>query len=182
MRVINCLGTAFMLSAICCFGSSQASLAVGNESSASTSAGYTITLTQPTNPFSLDSTIRVIMTVKNTTHGDVLWRAVRGADGDKDSWYPEFRFLLKKEGKEVETTFFHRKISGRQRPNDPVEVWSGSTILLPMPPGIMFKITVDLKRLYQITEPGQYTLEISRIAEDDKTIIHSNTVTFSVVP
>ena len=46
----------------------------------------------------------------------------------------------------------------------------------------MFVITVDLKRLYQITEPGQYTLEISRVAEDDKTIVHSNTVTLNIVP
>jgi hypothetical protein len=73
-------------------------------------------------------------------------------------------------------------MSGRQRAKDPVEVLSESTILLPKPPGTMFVHTVDLKRLYQIAEPGRYTLDVSRIAEDDKTIVHSNTITLNIVP
>jgi hypothetical protein len=180
MKVINCLATVLMLSGICRFGLAQTSPVVGNGTSVSAAPGYTITLTEPTNPFSLDLPILVTMTIKNITGGDIFWRAFRGTD--KDSWYPDFRYLLKKDGKEAETTFFHRKISGRQRSGDPAEVSSGSTILLPKPPGTMFVITVDLKHLYQITEPGQYTLEISRVAEDDKTFVHSNTVTLNIVP
>lgn len=169
-----------MFYGICCFGSAQTSPAVGKGTPVSAAPGYTLTLTQPSNQFSLALPIQVTMTIKNTTNGDILWSASRSTD--KEPWYPDFHYLLKKDGKEVETTFFHRKISGRQRMDDPSEVLSGSTILLPKPPGTMFVITVDLKRLYQITEPGQYTLEISRVAEDDKTIVHSNTVTLNIVP
>jgi hypothetical protein len=168
-----------MFSGIFCFASAQTSPVVGGGSSASTAAGYIIMLTQPTNSFRLDSPIQVTMTIKNITDRDIFWSASRGTSND--TWYADFRFLLTKDGKEVETTFFHRLISGRQRPNDPVAIWTGSTILLPKPPGTIFVISVDLKHLYQITEAGQYKLEISRFA-DDKTIVHSNPVTFNVEP
>jgi hypothetical protein len=180
MKLTNHLATVMMFSGIFCVASAQTSPGVGGGSSASTEAGYVITLTQPTNGFSLDSPIQVTMTIKNITNRDIFWRASRGTDND--TWYADFRFLLTKDGKEAETTFFHRVISGRQRPNDPVSIWSGSTMLVPKPPGTIFVITVDLKHLYQITEPGQYTLEISRLADDNKTIVHSNTVSLSVKP
>ena len=180
MRFADRLAVVLAISAISCFGQAQTSPAVSNQNSASNTAGYTITLAQPSNPFHLDSSMQVTMTITNITDGDVFWRAIRGTE--KDSWYPGFHFELKKDGKEAETTFFHRKASGRQRPDDPAEVWSGSTILLPKPPGIMFVMTIDLKRLYQITEPGEYTFEVSRVAEDEKTVVHSNSVTLKVVP
>lgn len=181
MKVTHCLATVMMmLSGFCCVGSAQTATLAGNRTSVPRAQGYTITLTQPTISFSLDLPIQVTMRIKNVTKGDLLWRASRGTD--KDSWYPDFRYLLRKDGKEVETTFFHRKISGRQRSEDPAEVSSGSTILLPKPPGTMFVITVDLKRLYQITEAGEYTLEVSHADEDDKTFVHSNIVTLNIVP
>jgi hypothetical protein len=90
--------------------------------------------------------------------------------------------MLKKDGREVETTLFHRKITGRQREGDPKEIDEGGTVLIAYPPGIMFTSKIDLRRLYEIIEPGQYTLEISRIAEDNKTVVHSNTVTLNIVP
>jgi hypothetical protein len=46
----------------------------------------------------------------------------------------------------------------------------------------MFVMTIDLKRLYQITEPGDYTLEVSRDAEDDKTVVHSNSLALKILP
>jgi hypothetical protein len=93
-----------------------------------------------------------------------------------------FRFLLSKDGREVETTFFHRKLTGKQRPGDPSEVWSGSSIFAPLAAGATFTESVDLKHLYEITAPGQYKLDISRIAEDGKTVVHGNSVTLNIVP
>jgi hypothetical protein len=180
MKMAKLLALLLALVGACSFGSAQNSPVTGSDDSASTRPDYTITLTQPSNPISLKQPIQVTMTIKNITNGDVLWRAVRGTHAD--SWYSGFRFQLRKSGEEVETTFFHRKISGRQRPNDPVDVLSDSTILLPKPPGTMFIHMVDLQHLYQITEPGQYTFMVSRVAEDDKTIVRSNTVTLSIVP
>ena len=43
-------------------------------------------------------------------------------------------------------------------------------------------IMLDLKRLYEIRELGEYILEITRVAEDNKTVLHSNAVTLNIVP
>jgi hypothetical protein len=164
------------LSGVCCLA--QNSSDAENESSGQVNTNYTITLTQPTSSFGLRSPIKIPMTIRNVTSGDIFWRAVWSSD--QNAWYSGFRFLLTKDGKEVETTFFHRRISGRQRQGDPDEVDSGSTILLPEPSGIMFVMMVDLDRLYEIREPGLYNLVITRLAEDDKTIVRSNAVTLDI--
>ena len=44
----------------------------------------------------------------------------------------------------------------------------------------MFVMMVDLDRLYEIREPGLYNLVITRLAEDDKTIVRSNAVTLDI--
>ena len=90
------------------------------------------------------------------------------------------RYDLERNGHEVETTFFHRKITGRNRDGDPNEVYGGSSILLPHPPGKMFEMKIDLTRLYQITEPGEYTLHVSRYDEGTKATIRANVVTIRI--
>ncbi len=180
MKIAGTLLTLLILFGEERFGYTQPLPGILAGSSSVASPGYTVTLTQPTTHFTIKSTIEATMTVTNITRKDILWSAVRSSK--TDSWYAGFQFLLKKDGREVETTFFHRKISGRQRPNDPPEVWGESTVLLPKPPGIMFANKVNLNLLYQITEPGVYTLEITRLAEDDKTTVRSNTVAFVVDP
>jgi hypothetical protein len=167
-----------LLDGFSCFG--QTTPAAMAEEPTPQNPGYTITVTQPASAFHLGSPIKITLTVKNITDKDIFWSA-RWETGE-DGVYKEFRYLLKKDGKEVETTFFHRYISNRQRTGDPNEVDSGSSILFPKPPGIIFVVALDLKRLYDISEPGQYTLDISRFAEDNKTIVHANVVTLNIVP
>jgi hypothetical protein len=47
----------------------------------------------------------------------------------------------------------------------------------PTPP-----VRLDLKRLYEIEEPGVYTLYVSRLDENSKTTVRSNTLTLNIVP
>jgi len=158
----------------------QTSSGAGNDVSSQVHPAYSITLTEPTGPLSLGSEIKVAMTITNVTGGDISWMAVRSTDSS--AWHRGFRFLLTNNGKEVETTVLHRRISGRQRQGDPSEVDRGTTILLSKAPGIMFVIVVDLQRLYEIKQPGEYRFEVSRVAEDDKTVVSSNTVTLNIIP
>ena len=94
----------------------------------------------------------------------------------------DFTYLLVKDGREVETTFFHRKISGRNRSDGRPEVWTGSSILRPRPPGTIFVMPIDLNRLYEIKQPGAYLLDVSRFDEDSKTTVRSKTLTLKIVP
>ena len=74
-------------------------------------------------------------------------------------------------------------MTGKLRPDDPPLDFADlrrDTILLPHPPGKMFKMGIDLKRLYKITEPGTYTFQVSRYDDVSKTEVKSNTVTIVV--
>jgi hypothetical protein len=110
MKMTIFIASVLALAGICPFRSAQSSPVTGSDDSTSTSPGYTITLTQPSNPISLKSSIQVTMTINNITSGDVLWRAVRSTD--PNSWHSGFSFLLRKNGAEIETTSFHRKCQG----------------------------------------------------------------------
>jgi len=159
----------------CCFAQTASNTA--NEKQTSPNPVFSVTVAPPDGPIRLGSSINITVTVTNISGKEIYWESDRG----KDSVYKAFVVLLKKDGREVETTFFHREISGRQRPDDPREAGSGSSILLPHPPGKMFAMTIDLKRLYEITEPGLYTLDVCRFDDYSKTIVRSKTLTLKIV-
>jgi hypothetical protein len=164
-----------VLCGICCFA--QTSPDAANQKSALSDPGFTLTVTLPANPIHLGSPINITVTVKNISNSEIYWSSDR-----PDTAYRAFGILLTKNGQEVETTFFHRKITARNRPGDPNEVEHGSSLLAPFPPGEKFVMTIDLKRLYEITEAGEYTLDVRRMANDNKTVVHSNAVTLKIVP
>jgi hypothetical protein len=66
--------------------------------------------------------------------------------------------------------------------DDPLEVESGSLFPVVYPPGRMFVDAIDLKRLYEMSEPGVYTLDVSRFDEQSKATIRSKTVTLKIEP
>jgi hypothetical protein len=147
--------------------------------SSTLNAGYSLTIAPPTDQIHLGTPINITITVKNTSNSDIYWRAELD-----NTAYHAFHFLLTKDEKEVETTRFHRILRNEPRPDDqPETAWgSGSSVLSAVKPGKSFTLTIDLNKLYEIKRPGQYTLKISRTEDDNKTIVHSNTVTLNVVP
>jgi hypothetical protein len=140
--------------------------------------GYSLTIATLTGPAHLGAPINITITVKNVSNSDIYWRAELGS-----AEYHAFRFSLKKSGKEVGKTRFHRILGNELRPEDQPETasGSGSSIVSALEPGKSFALTIDLNKLYEITEPGEYTLDISRTEEDNKTTGHSNTVTLEIV-
>jgi hypothetical protein len=138
--------------------------------------GYSITVASLSEPVRLGSTIDIVVNVK-VGPKEIYWRSEKG-----DTAYLAFRFLLTKDGREVETTVFHRKITNRLRVDDPPTPGYGGSIMARVAPGESFTFTIDLTKLYKVTEPGTYTLEVSRIEEDNKTIVRAKPVTFTLVP
>jgi hypothetical protein len=138
--------------------------------------GFSIFVTASTTLYKLGEPVQVTVTVTNNTNHDVFWSAERV----REPQYMACRYDLERNGHEVETTFFHRKITGRNRVGDPNEVYSGSSILLREPPGKIFDMKIDLARLYEITEPGEYTLRVSRYDEGTRTTVHANVVTIRI--
>ncbi|MGA2719345.1 MAG: hypothetical protein ABSF78_10325, partial [Candidatus Acidiferrales bacterium] len=138
---------------------------------------FSIAVTPPADPIRLGMPINISVTVKNVSGKEIYWRTER-----YDPAYRNFNFFLRKDGREVETTFFHRKITSRQRPNDPSEVAATSSIVGTVAPGESFSAPIDLTRLYELTEPGVYTLDVGRYDENTKTSVFSNTLTLTIVP
>jgi hypothetical protein len=73
----------------------------------------------------------VSVKVTNVSGKEIYWQADRGSD----TVYGALAILLTKNGSEVETTVFDRKITGRQPTSDPREVQPGSSIFTPPPSG-----------------------------------------------
>jgi hypothetical protein len=156
---------------------------IGGEAKSAIESGkpnYTITMTPPNGPLSLQSPLLIETYYTNTTSSDIYMTAVICSTCTAD------RILLTKDGKEVETTPFQRMSTGRGLPSDSKLFPSrdGNSRTLRYRPGIFWKVNLDLRKLYNITEPGRYKVMASRTEEpkDGKVVVNSNTVTLDIVP
>jgi hypothetical protein len=145
---------------------------------------YTITITPPNGPLSLKSPLLIETYFTNTTTSDI------NLDVTMCRICTAARILLTKDGNEVETTPFQRMSTGRGLPSDFEELHkkfphiAGSGHPTRYRPGVFWKVNLDLRKLYSITEPGKYTLNASRTEEtkEGKVVVNSNTVTLDIVP
>ncbi len=178
MRMRNFVFAALILLVLPCLGQPMGGKA--RPAIESGKPNYTITITPPSAPLSLTSPLLIEMYFTNTTSSDVYMAA------DICSTCTGEQILLTKAGKEVETTPFQRMTTGRGSPSDEHLFPSrhANTRILRYRPGVFWKFNLDLRKLYNITEPGQYKLTASRTEEtkDGKIVIRSNTVTLNIVP
>ena len=167
------IATAALLSGPYCFA--QAPMA-DTEKPANQNPLFSIAVAPSDEHIKAGSPILVTVTVTNISGKNAAWPLGRGQNGP----FKEFRYLLMKDGHETEMTVFHRKIVGRQRSDNAQELEAGSTIGS-VPPGVVRIFTRDLNCLYEIKEPGVYTLEVSLFDEaSKKTIVHSNNLTLEI--
>ncbi|MGO8788440.1 MAG: hypothetical protein ACLQVL_13815 [Terriglobia bacterium] len=175
MKLVKWFAFATLFTAITCLA--QDSSSIPGTRSGPASAGYSLTIATPPEQLHLSAPINIAITVKNISDNEVYWRAV-----SDNTAYRAFHFLLEKDGKEVGITRFHRIILRHElRPDDQPESMRESSIVSALEPGKSFTLTVDLNKLYEITVPGQYTLEVSRTEEDNKTTVRSNRVTIKLI-
>lgn len=146
----------------------------GNKKSPAPTSGYTISLAA-SEAYQLGAPIKITITVKNVGENEIYWRAETS-----NTAYKAFDVLLTKDGREVGTTAFHRRIKGKQLPDDPQEVERGGSVVTPMPPGASFDLTIDLATLYKVTAPGLYSVAVSRTEEETGTVTHSNKITLKI--
>lgn len=160
------LAAGLAIVAVFCFGHNQASAA---QQKINRKPGFSIAVSAPTNPLRLSEPVNVTITVTNVTDHNIYW--LSGVS--KQIPYGDYSYSLERDGHEVGTTSFYREISVHGPP---------SYVLLPHPPGTIFKIEMNLKCLYQITEPGNYNFQVSRYDQATKTTVRSNTVSLTINP
>jgi hypothetical protein len=165
------------------FGPSCSGQPIGGRARSAIESGkpnYTITLTPPSGPLSLKSPLLIEMYCTNTTNSDIYMRA------DICSTCTGEQILLTKDGKEVETTPWQRVTTGRGQPSD----WKmfprshGNTRVDRYPPGVFWKVNLDLRKFYNITKPGEYKVTAIRTEDtkEGKVVVKSNTVILDIVP
>jgi hypothetical protein len=142
-----------------------------NEAVRSQGPCFSIDVVPPSNPVRLNEAANIQITVKNISGKDIYWSYPK-----TNTLYKTFHVLLEKDGRKVDTTVFHRKMMGEQRPDDPQEVEGGSSIALPLAAGASFTWTMDIKKLYDIKQPGNYILSISRFDDCNKASVQSKPV------
>jgi hypothetical protein len=173
MKWIRMFAMLGLLAACSCVAQTAAD---PSSQSSSSPPGLSLSLAPPAGPITLAAPIKIVITVKNTSDKAIAWTAESG-----DTAYKAFDVLLTKGGRQPETTFLHRRIRRKPRPDDPpIAPEIGSLVVSLLEPGKSFKMTIDLKRLYQITEPGVYILEVSRYDEASKATVHSNRLTLNI--
>ena len=180
MKRLSLLLPVILLAGSYCAGQASSSGPATTQTVDGNSPSLSISIAAPTSPVHLGSPLNITATMKNIGAKRIYWDIFRG----KDSPYMVFRIKLMKDGHEVETTFFHRKLLGQQRPGDPLEVESGSAFASHLDPGESYATTIDLTRLYEITKPGVYTLDVSfdNDYNDNKTWVHGKPVTLKIEP
>jgi len=161
-----------------CLG--QATAERVNPSVESSKPNYTITITPPSGPLSITSPLLVEMYYTNTTDSDIYMTV------NICSTCTGERVILTKNDNEIEATPFHRMSTGRGTASDrkvyPNHHFNSRT--LSFRPGVFWKFKLDLRKLYNITEPGEYTLMAYRTeyTSDGEVVIKSNTVNLVIVP
>ena len=141
-------------------------------------AVFSIMLNGPTEPIRMGTPVNVKVTLMNVSGKDIYLAFERGSN----TAYRAFSYSFVKGGRESETTLFHRQLTAKLRHDDAAPPLGSSSIVLSYPPGPIFTATIDLSRLYEIKEPGQYTLVVSRFDEDSKTMVHSNSLNLKMMP
>jgi len=128
--------------------------------------------------FEAGAPIIVTITLTNNSKGDIVWQSER-----PDPAYRNFWFELKTgAGADVPTTVYHRKIRGKQLPEDPTDVDSGSSMFATLSPGQSVNFTVDVRRLYKVEQSGTYVLVVGRDDQLNKIKIHSEPLHIVLAP
>jgi hypothetical protein len=140
---------------------------------------FSIAISAP-DVISAGSEPKLSIVLKNTSdHEIMLGRSVQPGHGelhhdvevrdDKGDLAPE--------------TEYHRKIKGRLSATPgkaPPPPNVRSDIFIPMKPGETRNDDLTISKLYDLSKPGKYTIQVSRFDEDTKGVVKSNTITVSV--
>jgi len=141
----------------------------------------TIALSAGVNQFHVGSPIPVVITLTNTSKSPVNLQIFLVTDGIYRRL--GFQFSLMLDGKAVPQTAFHRNIRGEHLAGDPGVQMAGSLDTYAMAPGLVDNTTIDLRKLFIITQPGSYLFSVKMPQNgDNKVAIDSSPLRLNVVP
>jgi dipeptidyl aminopeptidase/acylaminoacyl peptidase len=144
-------------------GSNAPRAATGNGS-------FSISVSAPSNEVAVGADAKVVITLKNLTEHQILFRHRPGMENAEFSYTIEVRNPA---GHPVEETQYGREARASQDEDRTVEY---------VQPGQSVVLAAHLGRLVNLRRPGAYTVRVSRVDPASHVRVESNEVTVSVVP
>jgi hypothetical protein len=141
----------------------------------------TITLATTAGVVKVDAPIPVVVTLTNVSKTPVRLRVLGLPEGVYRGL--GWKFSLTKEGEKVPKTPFHRAISGEYLPGDPLLDPDPDLINHVLRPGMSDSATIDVRKLFNITQPGLNVFSIEMPPNmDSKAAIQSERLPLNVAP
>jgi hypothetical protein len=134
-------------------------------------ASFQIAIGAPTDEVQVGSDARIVITLSNTSDGQILFAHRPGTDNPEFSYRIEVRNAA---GREVEETEYGREARQRQQTE-------GRTVDY-VQPGMSTVQTAHVERLVNLSRPGRYTVRVSRVDPATRVVVKSNEITLNVVP
>lgn len=130
------------------------------------------------NDFKIGSPIVIEVQLKNISDHDIMRGSIAGYE-DR----PEvlgFRPVLRDDqGKEPPLTNWGRRVFGRPLPGEP-SLTLNAVGLIAVHPGEVFRSEIKLNDLYDLTAPGKYTVHVTHYDTDNKELVSSKPITFTI--
>ena len=137
---------------------------------------FAVTIRLEPDVVKVNSEIRVKTTLINKSNGKISFER-----SPEDMAELEFQAYVRDDhGNPAPLTEYGRLVLKGEGPLPPlVTRFAGYTALLP---GESLKCDVVITRLYDLSQPGKYTIQVERIHDSLKMVAKSNTITATVTP
>ncbi len=170
------MGTSIRLTALV-----VATLVLPNVNSAqSISPSFSIAITVPQSLVKPGSEIEMRVVLTNVASHDIRIPQENGARA-------EFAYTITvkdHDGNAPPETEYFAAVKGKNvtKPGKLTLVVTDSYGLHSVKPGANMTDSVDLNKLYDLSQPGKYAIQVERIDDVSKTVVKSSSITITVVP
>ncbi len=151
--------------------------------SGSVSPPFTLTASAVNDLVKVGSAVVLNVTVTNTSNHEIsIWKA---NSKDQGGYVYKVNVKIEKDSSPRETTFgrrirLHHGNLANITPDDYMVGASGAP--LPLRPGKTRKDEVNVSRLYDLSQPGNYIVQVQLFDETTKIFVKSNNIMIKVIP
>lgn len=114
--------------------------------------------------------INIVVTINNITNQDIPW----------SPGYDDVRITVRHGSIEAPRTALHRYLRGEPAPGDAALLTSGSRVTLFVPRHKTASQTLNIGKVYEFTDSGNYTVVVQRYDEMSDVFVRSNALTISL--
>jgi hypothetical protein len=127
----------------------------------------------------LGSELRINVVVTNIASSK---RILRRSSGKAEGEFINTVFVRDDHGNIQTKTKYHHVLKGENTGNGPQDVIRRSMISVPVEPGESVAEQIIVNKLYDLSKPGKYTIQVEHEDPDTKTNVKSNTIIVTITP